>query len=343
MKGKCMNELNFCVAGAGSIGRRHLRLLKERGDIRLSVVEPSEKSWARIVEEMGEFRRFHTLEEALVSGNLDAVVIATPHGMHAEMSIQALDAGVNVFCEKPMSDSVEECMAMQEAVQRSGKVFSVGFMFHFDPFIRKIREILVSGRIGTPVHFYSRLGTYNTLLCSVSRHQAYTPYSIIMDCIHDTDLLCWLTGRVPDYVFMNGIQAGALELTSAPNVIDAVYRYADGTFAAHSHFNYVQHPQVHTLEITGDRGYIQGDFMTARITAATFGGKMEIVTAERQFDDVYRAEWEWFVKAVRGETSPENPAASAILPTLLMHAQMESARNGREADVREIAERYGFL
>ena len=56
------------------------------------------------------------LEEALVSGNLDAVVIATPHGMHAEMSIQALDAGVNVFCEKPMSDSVEECMAMQEAV-----------------------------------------------------------------------------------------------------------------------------------------------------------------------------------------------------------------------------------
>ena len=72
MKGKRMNELNFCVAGAGSIGRRHLRLLKERGDIRLSVVEPSEKSWARIVEEMGEFRRFHTLEEALVSGNLDA-------------------------------------------------------------------------------------------------------------------------------------------------------------------------------------------------------------------------------------------------------------------------------
>ena len=73
-----MNKLKLCLVGVGSIGRRHLRLLNERDDVTLSVVEPFEPSWQRIVDEVGTFERFASLDEALAAGNIDAVIISTP-------------------------------------------------------------------------------------------------------------------------------------------------------------------------------------------------------------------------------------------------------------------------
>lgn len=333
--------LKFCLIGVGSIGRRHLRLLHEREDVALSVVEPFEESWQRVQQELGSFPRYRTMEDALEKERPDAVVIATPHGMHAQMALQALRAGVHVFCEKPMSDSMEECVAMLHAAEKSSGIFSVGFMFHFDPFVQKVKELVDSGRIGTILHYSSRFGTYLTLLRSVTRHQAHTPYSVVMDCIHDTDLLCWLTGRVPDYAVSNLVEAGELELRSPPNVIDTLYRWDSGELAAHTHFNYVQYPQVHTLEIVGDRGYIQGDFMKPEILVG-WDDRTEIIRMKRDFDDVYRAQWDGFIQAIRRERAVENPAASAILSTLLMQAQKESGQSGREVSIRELAARYGF-
>ena len=337
-----MEKLKICLAGVGSIGRRHLRLLRERGDVALCVAEPSDASLARAARETEGLTRYRSLEDALAAEKPDAVAIATPHGMHADMAIRALKAGAHVFCEKPMSDSLEECVAMLRAAEAGDRVFSVGFMFRFDPFVRRVKALIDGGRIGRIVHYSSRFATYNTLLCSVTRHQADTPYAIVMDCIHDSDLLCWLTGRVPDRAYASAIRAGRLELSSPQNVIDTIYRWDSGDLAAFTHFNYVEHPQVHTLEIAGDRGYIQGDFMAPAITVGNIDGTVERISVQRDFDDVYRAEWDHFLRAVRGEVPPENPARSAILATLLMQAQKESAATGAEVDLHAIAGRYGF-
>ena len=337
-----MSKLSICLVGVGSIGRRHLRLLQERDDVKVSVVEPNDQSWARAAAECGAAPRYTSLEMALDHEHPDAVAVATPHQTHAPLVIQALEAGYHVFCEKPMSDSLSQCVEMLHAAEKSDKVFTVGFMFHFDPYIRKIKQLLDEGRIGKPVHYSSRFATFNTLKCSITHHQEHTPFSVVMDCIHDTDLLCWLTGKTPDFAFSNAIQAGDLPLTSAPNAIDTVYRWEDGDFAAFTHFNYIEHPQKHTLEIVGDRGYIFGDFMKPEITIGSLDGTTEQIGFEYIFDNVYRAEWSHFISAVRGEVEPENTARSAILSTLLMQAQIDSAKLGREVDIRKIARQANF-
>jgi len=148
-------------------------------------------------------------------------------------------------------------------------------MFHFDPYVQTVKQLIESGRIGTLLHYYSRSATYTTLKNSITHHQAYTPCSILMDCIHDTDLLRWLTGRVPDYVFARGIQAGDMALNSFPNIVDAMYRYDGKDFSAHAHYNYVQSPQVRELEIVGGKGYIQGDFIEPAITVGTMDGNVK--------------------------------------------------------------------
>lgn len=337
-----MNMKNLCVIGAGSIGRRHIRLLNDRDDVSVSIVEPFEASYKRIEEEIGVFKRYESIDEALASGEVDAVVIATPHGMHAQMAIKALAAGVDVFCEKPMSDSLPECVKMLEAVKKSGKVFQTGFMFRFDPFVVGIKKMIDEGKIGDVVYFSSRFCSYNILLCSVTRHQADHPYSLPMDTIHDTDLLHFFTGRIPDHVYASGYQAGNMELSSNPNFIDIIYRYDTGDLGAMSHFDYVAHPQVHDLMIVGNKGYISGDFMSGDVTVGYIDGSKEEVTLSRETDDIYMAEWQSFIEAINGEHKPENSAESAIVATLLLQCQIDSAKSGKEVDVAKIAEAAGF-
>lgn len=297
----------LCLVGAGSIGRRHLRLLLERPDVELCVVEPNAQCRQAVAEEHPQIPFFDSMEAAVTEGGCGAVIIATPHRTHAPLAIQALELGVHVFCEKPMSDSLADCVALLNAAKKSDKVVSVGFMFRFDPFVQKVKEIIDSGRIGKIIHYSSRFATYNTLRCSVTRHQEHTPYSLVMDCIHDSDLIYHFTGRIPDYAYSVAYQAGDMPLSSPQNFIDTVYRYEGDPMGAHIHFNYVQHPQIHDLQIVGDRGYILGDFMSADvIVGSRDSADTEVFPSTRSgigndFNNVYRAEWNEFLRAVRGE------------------------------------------
>lgn len=338
----------LCLVGAGSIGRRHLRLLAEREDVALCVVELNEQCKAAVSQEFPQMPFFDSMEAAITDGGCEAVIIATPHRTHAPLAIKALELGAHVFVEKPMSDSLEDCVALLNTAKQSDKIVSVGFMFRFDPFVQKVKEIIDSGRIGKILHYSSRFATYNTLRCSVTRHQEHTPYSLVMDCIHDSDLIYHFTGRIPDYAYSVAYKAGDLPLSSPQNFIDTVYRYEDKSMGAHIHFNYVQHPQIHDLQIVGDKGYILGDFMSADVTV----GDRETMDTEvfpstrnginNDFNNVYRAEWNEFLRAIRGERKPENPPEQAIVSTLLMHAQIESAQSGKEVDIHTLAEAYGY-
>jgi predicted dehydrogenase len=230
------------------------------------------------------------------------------------------------------------------AAKNSDKVVSIGFMFRFDPFVQKVKEIIESGRIGKIIHYSSRFATYNTLRCSVTHHQENTPYSLVMDCIHDSDLIYHFTGRIPDYAYSVAYKAGDMPLSSPQNFIDTIYRYEGDPMGAHIHFNYVQHPQVHTLEIVGDKGYLQGDFMSASVTVGSIDGSVETFPDLRgDFDNVYRNEWEQFLLAVRGERKAESDPSQAIVSTLLMHAQIESGTTGKEVDIHALAEKHGYF
>ena len=338
----------LCLVGAGSIGRRHLRLLAEREDVALCVVEPNDQCRAAVSQEHPQMPFYDSMEAAITEGGCEAVIIATPHRTHAPLAIKALELGVHVFVEKPMSDSLEDCVALLNAAKKSDKVVSVGFMFRFDPFVQKVKEIIDSGRIGRILHYSSRFATYNTLRCSVTRHQEHTPYSLVMDCIHDSDLIYHFTGRIPDYAYSVAYRAGDLPLSSPQNFIDTVYRYEDKSMGAHIHFNYVQHPQIHDLQIVGDKGYILGDFMSADVTVGSREtADTEVFSAtrssiENDFNNVYRAQWNEFLRAVRGQRKAENPPEQAIVSTLLMYSQIESAESRKEVDIRQLAAKYGY-
>ena len=86
----------------------------------------AEEALTSFSKEGNRIRRYRTFEELLNSGQVDAVIIATPDHWHAPIAIAAAEAGVHVYVEKPMTHNIAETYALREAIERSGIVFSVG-------------------------------------------------------------------------------------------------------------------------------------------------------------------------------------------------------------------------
>lgn len=102
---------------------------------------------------------FASPEELIEKSEAELIVVATPSHTHAPLSIQALEKGRHVLCEKPMAVNLAEADAMITAADKSGAVLTIYQVLRFDPEVVKLQEILASGKLG-PIHFV-RLAAYN--------------------------------------------------------------------------------------------------------------------------------------------------------------------------------------
>lgn len=92
--------------------------------------------------------RFESFEELITSENIDAVYIATPHELHADQAISAMQAGKHVLVEKPMAVSLRNCQEMADAAESCNRVLVVGPSHGFDEPVIRVRELVASGKFG---------------------------------------------------------------------------------------------------------------------------------------------------------------------------------------------------
>ena len=254
------------------------------------------------------------------------LLIATPHALHAQQAIAALESGIDTLCEKPMSDKLDDARKMKKAAERTGKTLVIGFNLHFNPCLAAVKKTFSAGIVGQVLHLHARVGTYATLVNSGSRYQAEVEGALIMDYAHQPDIFYWLTGEKPEYVYASAVQAGDLPLSSNPNIVMMNCEYASGLLAS-IHLNYIQEPGCHTYEVVGSDGWLALDIQAdkgvltigTRKDAAT---RSEIIPFAR--DDMYREEHRAFIDAVAGRRAPESPAASAIVSVAVCAAAFRS-------------------
>jgi len=319
------------VIGAGSIGRRHARLLSERPDV---AVELCDSDPAALHRAIGELRQppaqTHADWRAAIASRPAAVLIATPHQCHAEQAVTALDAGMAVLCEKPMADSVPAARRMVAASQRNRLVLSIGFHLHFVPGLQRMKALIATGRLGAIGHFHAHVGTYITLVNSASRFQANLEGALLMDYAHQPDLLQWWLGRRPARVSVVATKSGNLELTSNPNVVALTLLYDDAPTIGTVHLNYLQMPEQCHFLVIGDRAWANFNFVTGRLQIGDRKtNRLETETFTWQRDDAYRAEHQAFFDAIDGRREPESPATEAIAATEIIAAALESWQTGQ--------------
>jgi len=324
------------VVGLGSIGRRHARLLHARGDLTVELCEPEPANLELAYAEVGRLPAYRTYDAALRT-RPDVMVIATPHDLHCEQTVQALDQGIHVLCEKPMSDRLTDAATMlaaaERARQRSGAVLSIGFMLHFHPLLARLKQLVADGTLGTVLHVHYSVGSYITLVNSRSRYQANLEGALLLDYAHQPDFIHWLLGEKPRGVFMAAAQGGQFERTSRPNVLALTCDY-DRSLLTTVSLNYAQMPQRSACEVIGDRGWALAEIekQTLRIGLADDSSEREErIPVER--DDLYRAEHQAFLDAIAGLRPPASPATEAIVSMEIADAALRSWRAGRRIEL----------
>lgn len=189
---RARTDLRVGVVGAGMMGADHIRRITERikGAQVAAVVEPDEgRAAAAALSAPGATTRSR-IEDALELDELDAVLIATPGFLHAPVLLPALEAGLAVLCEKPLTPDSESSLAILEAEQRLDRPhIQVGFMRRFDAEYANLRRVVESGDLGAllALHCAHR---------NPSVPDSYTEPMLINDSVvHEIDVVPWLAGE----------------------------------------------------------------------------------------------------------------------------------------------------
>ena len=145
--------------GFGAHVKTLAKLHKEGANVELVAVSDvysvqQEKVASYIKEQTGhEPTRYEDYNDMLADKNIDAVCIGTPDHWHAKQTIDALKAGKHVYCEKPMTHSVEEAVAVVDAWKKTGKIMQVGVQSTSLPVWDKCRELINEGKLGKLLMF----------------------------------------------------------------------------------------------------------------------------------------------------------------------------------------------
>ena len=117
-------------------------------------------------------RTFGDYRDMLADGKLDAVCIATPDHWHAKQTIDALKAGINVYCEKPMTHTTDEAEEVMRIWKASGRVMQVGVQSSSSPIWDQANELINTGKLGKVVQFQTEC--FRNSKYGMSRHNVIT-------------------------------------------------------------------------------------------------------------------------------------------------------------------------
>jgi predicted dehydrogenase len=143
-------KIRIAIIGPGGMGQGDVRdALLNPGVELVAAADIYDSRLTKIRETYGD-GVFTTCDykEVLARKDVDAVIIATPDHWHAQISIDALNAGKDVYCEKPMVQKVEQGWPVVEAWKKSGRILQVGSQYASAQPIMKIRQLLDEGAIG---------------------------------------------------------------------------------------------------------------------------------------------------------------------------------------------------
>ena len=199
------------LLGAGRIGVMHAENIAVLPEVSELVIADIDEARAReVAAKIGATGSgtvtVASMDAVLTPGRVDAVVIAAATSAHTELVHRAADAGLPIFCEKPLAPDVAGTEAVLKHVAAAGVSLQMGFMRRFDAGYRAARAAAQSGELGV-VH-----AAQATTFDLAPPHAAYFPTSggIFRDClIHDFDIIRFVTGREIVSVYATGGNKGA--------------------------------------------------------------------------------------------------------------------------------------
>lgn len=296
------------IAGLGSIGRRHLRILQELGETEILLFRTGLSTLPD--EGLAGIPVVFNLNEALAH-NPEAVIVSNPTALHLDVAIPAAQQGCHILLEKPISDSLNRIADLREALNVGGGGLLVGYHYRFHPGLQLVRSFIENEEIGKPIYARVQWGEY---LPDWHPWEDYRRgYSaradlgggVVLTLSHPFDYLRWLMGEIVEVVATTD-RLGDLGI-DVEDSAEVILRFECGALGS-LHLNYNQRPPRHDFEIVGSQGSIRWDYYgkVTRIYRLD-RGDWETLPLPESFerDDLYRAQMRHFLRVCRQQESPQ--------------------------------------
>lgn len=195
-----LEDLGFGLIGCGRIARRHVEAMEHLPGVKVvAVTDPVKEAALSLAEQCGAV--YVPDAEVLVEyPGVDAVIVASPSGLHAEQAIMAAHAGRHILVEKPLALNYEQAHHMIGEAQRAGVTMGVVHPLRFLPMARRLKELVSAGKLGRISHA--------AVTVRWNRNAEYYESSpwrgtrdmdggmLLNQAVHHIDLLCWYLGDV---------------------------------------------------------------------------------------------------------------------------------------------------
>jgi len=335
--------LRVGLAGLGSMGRNHLRILAGRDDIRLvAVADPVEPTLAGATAQTGA-QGFAEPLAMIAEAELDAVVIAAPTTAHVPLALAAIERGIAVLVEKPLAATVEEGMRIVEASRAAGVPVQVGHVERFNPAVLELGRLIDEGWLSTIYSIASRrAGPFPARIRDVG---------VTVDlATHDADILSWIAGERPSRVYAETAQR--IHATNE-DLLFGLLQFPSGATGMLD-VNWLTPAKRRQLVVVGEEGMFELDYLTQRLTftratdttnprliggyAPTFEGEvveLPVVSAEPLASELAA-----FLGIVRAGGRPVVDAEDGLWAVAIATSLLAAAADGRSIDLRTLTSRF---
>ncbi len=231
---------SICVVGAGRWGKNHIRTLHDLGFL-AGIVEANSDVRAECSEKYPDVKTFAGIRDA-VREDFDGFTVATPAETHFNIAEFIISHKKHVLVEKPLTLMANEARRLKKLAEENGVNLMVGHLLLFHPAIRKIKELIQSGKIGKLQYIYS-----NRLNLGAVRTEENILWSFAP---HDISIFQYLIGSLPVEVVSRG---GAF---LQPHIHDSsitVLTYPDN-IVGHIFVNWLHPFKEHRLVVVGSKG-----------------------------------------------------------------------------------------
>lgn len=254
------------MIGCGSIGSRHARNLRGLGCASIRLFDVDGDRAASVAAEIGGVAAAG-IEEAL-DAEPGVALVCSPPALHAEHARRALEAGWDLFVEKPVAVTAAEAAALAALAEQCGAVSLVGFNFRFEPGLQRVHRLLRDGDLGRPLAIRAIVGQY---LPDWHPWEDYRRgYSarrelgggVLLDNSHEIDMLIWLFGD-PESVWCQGGTVGELGIETED--LAQLSLVLPGPALAQLQLDYLQRSPRRELEIACTNGTIRWRYDERRL------------------------------------------------------------------------------
>ena len=325
---------NIGIIGLGSIGRRHLRLVKELRP-ELNIIAVRSGKGKKVGEEKLLDAVVHSLEEAIDYG-IEAAIIATPAVFHVQQAINLMEKGIHVLIEKPLSHSLDNVNELLRVKKESKAVGLIGYCLRYNTGALKFNDMLNNKILGQVLHVQIDCGSY---LPDWRKGQDYRKSvsaksdlggGVLLELSHELDYIRWFFGEMKS-VYAIIQNSGTLDI-DVEDSVDMIFESQHG-FPISVHLDFNTRNTRRKCIASCSNGDLTWDAIDNKVIWQPAEGIEEVEMYENDRNYVYREQLKHFFNCIENDEQPLVSLDDGYAVLKIIESAKKSYKTGKKVAI----------